>query len=236
MYASMMSFSLGETFRTRLAQYRALWHDRFYIRSVLLSSSVLAVGVAATVYAGFYATEKASNNVTDIILSNTRAYDVDGLFVYGTFLVIAFTIAVCLWFPRYIPFTVSAMGLFYLTRSAFLVMTHIAPYPIVVPPDFNTTITTFFFGADLFFSGHTGAPFMLALIFWRETLMRYLFIGWSAFFATVVLLGHLHYTIDVASAIFITYTIYHIALTLFPRQYAIFAVTPDPFVPDGERV
>ena len=74
------------------------------------------------------------------------------------------------------------------------------------------------FGGDLFFSGHTGMPFLLALIFWRDKWARYIFILFSVVFAVTVLLSHMHYTIDVASAFFITFTIYHIAEHLFKKD------------------
>jgi hypothetical protein len=42
-------------------------------------------------------------------------------------------------------------------------------------------------------------------------------------FGVIVLLSHLHYSIDVFAAFFITYSIYHIALKLFDRDYEFFA-------------
>jgi len=65
-------------------------------------------------------------------------------------------------------------------------------------------------------------PFLLALIFWDEKYLRYFFIVSSIFFGAIVLLGHYHYSIDVAAAFFITYTIYHIAKKLFPRDFELF--------------
>ena len=56
-----------------------------------------------------------------------------------------------------------------------------------------------FFGADLFFSGHTGMPFLLALIFWDWRRVRYMFLFISVACAIIVLAG-LHYSIDVCSA------------------------------------
>ena len=62
----------------------------------------------------------------------------------------------------------------------------------------------------------------MALLFWPNKLLRYFFLACSVFFAIAVLLGHVHYTIDVASAFFITYGVYKIACYLFPRDYALF--------------
>ncbi|MEI8091030.1 MAG: phosphatase PAP2-related protein [bacterium] len=74
------------------------------------------------------------------------------------------------------------------------------------------------FGADLFFSGHTGLPFLFALIFWNNKWMRYLFVLTAIYFGAIVLLGHLHYSIDVLSAFFITYTIRHINEFLWKKD------------------
>ena len=84
-------------------------------------------------------------------------------------------------------------------------------------PGFPSLLVTYGVSNDLFFSGHTGAPFLMALVFWPHKRLRYIFLAWSGFFAVVVLLGHIHYTIDVLSAFFITYGIYHIALHFFPK-------------------
>jgi hypothetical protein len=84
-------------------------------------------------------------------------------------------------------------------------------------------VNDLFFGADLFFSAHTGMPFLGALAFWKEKEIRYFSLFGSLFFAVVVLLGHLHYSIDVASAFFITYGIFHIAQYFFPKDWKLFS-------------
>ena len=53
------------------------------------------------------------------------------------------------------------------------------------------------------------------------------------FFGVVVLLGHLHYTIDVASAFFITYSIYHIAEWAFGKSKKMFESTDDVVSANG---
>jgi membrane-associated phospholipid phosphatase len=84
---------------------------------------------------------------------------------------------------------------------------------------FTSLFPSIFMGDDLFFSGHAGLPFLLALIFWDDVLLRTIFLGFSVLFSIVVLLGHLHYSIDVASAFFITFTIFVIAKKFFKKDW-----------------
>jgi membrane-associated phospholipid phosphatase len=81
------------------------------------------------------------------------------------------------------------------------------------------------FGGDLFFSGHTGLPFLMALIFWNHPRLRYTFIAASLIFGTSAILGHYHYSIDVFAAYFITYSIFHIARTMFRSDLRLFEST-----------
>ena len=191
-------------------------------RSVPIALVLCALSITINYLAGVYATTSASNYVEDIILSNTPVFDVDLFFVYGAVALIIFSTLLLLAHPKRIPFTLHALTLFYLIRAAFVSMTHLGPFPDQVALDAGALAAKFFGGADLFFSGHTGAPFILALIFWHEKRLRYIFLATSVFFGIIVLLGHYHYTIDVASAFFITYGIYHLALWLFPKDRALF--------------
>ena len=173
-------------------------------------------------YAGTYATEQASNSVTDIILSNTPVFNVDDVFVYGSFILVGFIIALLVIQPKRIPFTLYSLTLFILIRSLFISLTHIGPFPYHAVLDLGSVANKFIFGGDLFFSGHTGIPFLMALVFWHERYLRYLFIAWSIIFGITALMGHLHYTIDVLSAFFITYAIFHIAEIFFKKELELF--------------
>ncbi len=207
-----------------LRRYR-LYSARQGFKSSVFFSGLTFLGSLVTVfYAIGYATESASNSVTDIILSNTPIFDVHNLFVYGTVLAAVFGVGLLLAHPKRLPFALHALALFYFVRAGFISLTHLGPFPISVVNtfDFGTLAGRMFFGGDLFFSGHTGLAFLMALMFWHEKNIRYLFLGASAYFGAVVLLGHLHYSIDVASAFFITYGIFHIAEWLFPKDRAVF--------------
>ncbi len=208
-------------------RYRDSWFDQRVRFSLPLALLAFVASVVTSFYAIAYATQSASNSVTDIILSNIPIFDVDGLMIVGTTLLIIVIIALLLSHPDRIPFSLYALTLFFFIRSAFTVVTHVASYPL--PPNsytFTSKIGQFLFGfgGDLFFSAHTAVPFLLALMFWHKPALRYLFLAWSVFFGIVVLLGHLHYTIDVLSAFFITYGIYQLALWFFPRERALFLV------------
>lgn len=176
----------------------------------------------ASILAGHFATEVATNPVADLVLSNTPALSVGDLFVYGTFLFVVFVAAISFAHPRRIPFIFLSLAMFFFIRAGFVSLTHIAPFPERAATDFGITIKKYFFGNDLFFSGHTGAPFLMSLIFWRDRRLRYAFLVWSIFFAFVVLFGHLHYSIDVASAYFITYAVFCLSEWLFSYYRALF--------------
>jgi hypothetical protein len=215
---------MGEFTAVIIRRYREVFRRPDILISASLAALLFATSVIVSFFAIQYATESASNSVTDIILSNLPVYDVDGLFAYGTILLIAFVVCILLVYPKRIPFTLYTVGVFYVIRSAFTSLTHIGPFPNSLPPNgsWGVLANHFLFGDDLFFSAHVGICVLLALIFWREQILRYIFIGWSLYMAAIVLLGHYHYSIDVASAYFITYSIYCLCEQFFPHARKVF--------------
>ncbi|MEI6660068.1 MAG: phosphatase PAP2-related protein [bacterium] len=201
------------------------WQDKSFLIMLFTSLLFLLLSFVVNFYAGTYASEKASQSVTDIVLSNTRAYDVDGIFIYGPFILWIFVAAFTIYEPKRIPFTLKSIALFLVVRSVFISLTHIGPFPgdptgAIVQG--SALIKRFTFGADLFFSAHTGLPYLMALTFWDHVFMRWALVITSIFFGIVVLLGHYHYSIDVLSAFFITYSIFHIALHIFKKDRELF--------------
>jgi hypothetical protein len=209
--------------RTLVHRYLSLWSDRRARYTTLAAMLVLAYcGFVLQPMAVEFATTHASNPVEDLILSNIPVFNVAGIFVYGMFVLIAVITVQCLLHPNRIAFTLYALALFILIRSIFVSLTHLGPSLEQAVGNFSPGIDAAFFGADLFFSGHTGAPFLMALMYWHDAKLRYFFLLWSLMFGTIVLLGHFHYSIDVLAAFFITYGIYHICLAIFPRERALF--------------
>ena len=206
-----------------IRRYKASRFDRHFRFSIPAAIALFIASMVANGYAMQYATDKASNSVTDIILSNIPVFDVDWLFVYGAIGFVVLIVILSLFYPKRIPFTLHAMSVLFLTRAVFVSLTHLGLYPTHATLDFQSKIILAIFGGgDEFFSAHTAIPFLMALIYWHEKPFRYFFIAASLFFGVIVLLGHWHYSIDVLAAFFITYGVYHMALWLFPKERALF--------------
>jgi len=186
------------------------------------SMILLALSIVSNFYAGTFATANVSNPVTDIILDNVPVVNVDFIFVDGPLFMWMFVGVLLLARPQRIPFVFNALALFILVRSGFIILTHIGPFPTRSTFDLNAIMQSFTFGGDLFFSGHTGAPFLLALMFWKDSRLRFAFLAATVLFGVAVLLGHLHYSIDVFAAFFISYGVHDLARFLFRRDWEFF--------------
>ncbi len=225
LYAGSIPAVASMTIKER---YKELFSDRNSAHSFVASFAFLLLSLIVNYFSALYAFKRASNYVDDIILSNIPVFNVDSLFIWGPLIfwvVLAFFL---LSDPKKLPFTLKSVALFVLIRAGFVSMTHLGPFPdqssmtlpganwiagfLGIDPTFSFILSS---GSDLFFSGHTGLPFLLGLIFWNKKGLRIFCVITSIFFGIVVLLGHIHYSIDVASAFFITYTISHIANRLF---------------------
>lgn len=208
-------------------RYKAAFHQKGFVFSLISGFLLALVGAVVTYFAILYVNIKASNPVTDIVLSNTPAMNVDGIFVWGP--IIFWIIIICYFLtqPEKIPFTLKSIALFVLIRSAFISMTHIGPFPThaIIDDGGGGILSVFTTGNDFFFSSHTGLPFLMAFVFWDNKLLRYFCIFASLFFGTIVLLGHLHYSIDVFAAFFITYTIFVLAKKFFKKDLSFFDLT-----------
>lgn len=205
-----------------LNKYRLYFRNRKFLFLTGGGFLFLILSIVISFFAIIYATDRASGPVTDIILSNIPVFDVDMIFVYGPVLFWIFVLGCLMLDPKKIPYTLKSIALFVVIRSIFISLTHIGPFPIHDQITTTGLLGVFSSGNDLFFSGHTGLPFLMALVFWDEKYLRWLFIAASIFFGTIVLMAHLHYSIDVFAAFFITYAISHIAEVFFKKDKIVF--------------
>ncbi len=208
-------------FKKIIDKNKIYWSQKEFVGSIITGVLFLTASLFINYSAGSFATQKAGNGVTDLFLDNVPLIDMGFLLVYGALVLLIFILIIIVCEPHYLPFTLKALAMFVLIRSIFIVLTHIGPYYEFAPLPPNKLMGTIAFGGDLFFSGHTGIPFLMALIFWRFVSLRFIFIAISVIFGISVLLSHIHYSIDVVAAFFITYAIFEMAKNFFPKSYKL---------------
>lgn len=202
-----------------LLRQKLYWSDHQFLSSAFWGVLFFFSGMILHFAAGTYATQLGGVAVPDLLLNRLPVMDVSIIFIEGNILFWGIIITLLLNQPKRIPFVLKSLALFMLVRAFFIILTHLGPDSAEITLRHNTLLDKFTFGGDYFFSGHTGAPFLMALVFWNHKYLRISFIIASVIFAVTVLLGHLHYSIDVFAAYFITYGIYHIARYFFDQDY-----------------
>ncbi|MCR4275495.1 MAG: sphingomyelin synthase family protein [Candidatus Wolfebacteria bacterium] len=206
-------------------RHKIFWSDKKLIAEVVIGIVLLFLSMYATYWANIYVARRASSSVTDILLDNIPVVDVDFLYSTGAAIFIIIVVIVAFQDPRRISFILKSTALFFLFRSAFMMLTHIGPPQNMLVSNSGDFFHKLSSGDDLFFSAHTGYPFLIALIFWNHKRLKDLFFALSIIGAVIVILGHYHYSIDVFSAFFITFGIFQIAKNFFKEDYKMLAVT-----------
>ena len=107
-------------FREIARRYRGVWRNKDYRINLAIAVAALLVAWTVNYLSIQFATEHTSNSVTDIVLSNIPVFEVDGLFVYGTFVFAFFSVVVILAHPKRIPFALKAAALFWIIRSIMI--------------------------------------------------------------------------------------------------------------------
>jgi len=205
--------------------------ERIY--SLLSAFALLAAAYLAEHFANRYifdySQRSTSRSVGDLVLDNIPAVDLSFIIIEVALISIVLSTLFVLTKPRYIIFTLKAVALFIIIRAIFISLTHVGIHPESITPGFGLFDSIYLylnFQTGLFFSGHTGMPFLMALIFWEKLRVRSTFLLLSFTFAVAVLFAHSHYSIDVFAAPFMAYGIFKIALYLFPNDYELLPDTP----------
>lgn len=210
-----------------IKKHRNFWSDKTIQKHVIFSFILLIVSFLLFYFAKVQTNEYSGYVVPDILLDTIPVINVGYIFFQGAFIFVLFVIVLLALDPVFIPFTFENVALFIFARSVFMNMTHLsAPsveYYKYIEHEHHvqSVLFTLSSGNDLFFSGHAGTPFLLALIFWHKKQYRYLFLFCSVVASVAVIVGHLHYTIDVFSSFFITFGVFEAAKKFFKKEYAL---------------
>lgn len=164
--------------------------------------------------------------VNDLLLDNLPEVDLDFFIIQAPLILTFLIIVLLLSKPHYVPFSVKALALFIITRSFFISLTHLGVdlnRIVLDESKWGFGLYNFLYQSnnDFFFSGHVGMPFLMALVFWREKFWRIFFLAAALLMGVAMLLGHMHYSIDIFAAPFITYGIFMIAKTFFAKDHKL---------------
>ena len=196
-------------------------------KSLFAALMLVALALMVHVSAGQYSSQRAALAApeSDLFLDNLPIIDLGAITVFGATLFWMLSFLLLSLRPRYVNFGLKAFALFIMFRAVFMNLTREGIYPGAFVPSPENTWYGFYhlfaYQGNLFFSAHTGFPFLMALVFWNEAFWRRLFLFATVFFGGAVLLAHVHYSIDVFAAPFIVYGVYVITSKMFPNDYAL---------------
>ncbi|MDO8517095.1 MAG: phosphatase PAP2-related protein [Nanoarchaeota archaeon] len=202
-------------FKEKFNAWRKEINEHKYL--ILLSLFFLACAAVLQYFAGSYVTRIETVPVPDLILSHLKPVDLGIIFVYGFMLVVITLFAYPLFFKaKDLHIVISQFSLLVMLREFFVCLTHLQSPAGAIYGHFPSFISLISFQNDLFFSGHVSVTFLGYLLFRKEKIGIFFLIA-SVIMAITVLLMHLHYSIDVFAAFFITYGSYKIGEWLFRK-------------------
>lgn len=195
-----------------------LWKNPSFKRKTLVYSSLL-VAILVILPFFFSAIEKRDGiQLNDPILQLIPAVDVS----LATFLVI-WSMTIFLWVrmlqnPSLFLVTLCSMVLLFLSRLISISLLPLDP-PVGLIPLKDPIVNLFYGGTDvfitkdLFYSGHTSTQFLFFLCLHKRR-DKLIALAASVAVAALVLVQHVHYTIDVVFAFVFTWPIYLIGKRL----------------------
>lgn len=204
--------------RQLLQRWRSLLKIRWLVLFLIVGLLAVASSLKLQAVTGRYADRTPAFPVPDLILDTIPVVNLEWLIVWGYLTLLVFAVvAIVMYEPENFPFALVTFALFIFIRAIFVTLTHLAPPGDALEPNFHLKLLrNLSFYNDLFFSGHTGFPFLVFLVV-RTNWVRYFFLAASFVMGAAVLFSHLHYSIDVFAAFFITYAIYKMSERLFGR-------------------
>jgi hypothetical protein len=200
-------------------QWKSAWKDRKTRRLLYISVPILAGTMA--LFSRFILTVEARPGVVlpDPLLALFPARDATWIIftlIYGGLLTgVMFLLA----HPRQLVLALQAYTLLVLVRMGVMWLVPLEPpagiIPLIDPFAAATTGTTLM--KDLFFSGHT-ATFCILVLTAKHRRVQGVFLFCTVATAALLLVQHVHYSVDVAAAPFFAYGCYRIVALISLRS------------------
>jgi len=178
---------------------------------IILSMIFLVCASILNYYFGHYTNSAGTVVSPDLILNAINPINLSFLYIW-LYLAVFLVILIYPLFlkPQKLSYSLGMLSLFIFIRALFTSLTPLKTPLDAIPTEFPWIFQSFQFQNDLFFSGHTGLPFLGFLMFRDNKKLSYFFLASSLILGVTVLLMHEHYSIDVFAAFFITYGVYKI--------------------------
>lgn len=191
------------------------WYDNWKIELsehkylILLSLLFLLFANIINYNAGSYVDTVDAVPVKDLILDNVNTINLEHIFSYGMIILLSVLLFYVLFFRMKQFHTVAfSFSVLIFVRSFFITLTHLGkPVDAAIMTNLPGIYQALNFHNDLFFSGHAALPFMAFLLFRKEKIGVF-FLFMTIVLSLTVLVMHVHYSIDVFAAFFITYALF----------------------------
>jgi hypothetical protein len=195
--------------------WRTLLRNKTFVMHFILSLMLCVIS--------FYASNKISSikdtiggpPLKDLLLDYLPVYQTSALYNMFCLVVWILLIIYHLGSPSKLPYLFFCFAIFFLLRSFFISLTHMGPPEGMSTDQFFSSFNQF--KSDLFFSGHTGAPFLLACLS-NEKGIKIICILFSILMGISVMLTRLHYSIDVFASFFIVHSL-SVLLKSMPERF-----------------
>lgn len=179
----------------------------FYIGLVALAAGILSNYASETYLHNYMNEGKSLPMLSDLILDNLPYMDVSVIYDIFCLFPVAFLLVYIVHRKEYnrIPFFLLMIGIFYIVRGIFIVLT-----PFGNPPMFEGSESIFKgfsrYELGVYPSGHAGNIFMMYLLV-RDSIYRKLILFCLVVVIITLFLARGHYSIDILSGLFFSYAI-----------------------------
>ncbi|MDB5210597.1 MAG: hypothetical protein JWQ30_1424 [Sediminibacterium sp.] len=198
--------------RTIAIAWREAWANRkFRIKTIIGSIVFLGILISFPYFFGLIE-QREGIVLNDPILTLVPAVDVSALTFIFIWSMIAYFLFRCIQNPSFFMLGFCCMILLFLSRMITISLFPLNPPDGLIP--LIDPVSNLFYGGprvfmtkDLFYSGHTSTQFMIFLCFSKRRDKGLALLS-SVVVGILVLVQHVHYSIDVVGAFLLTYFVY----------------------------